>query len=114
MDLNRQIKLALQGDPAQEYALGLRYYLGEEVVQDYKSSVVLFTKAAEHGFTQAQFRLGLMYYEGHGADRDLKRAYYWFAKAARKGDIWGHYYIALMNRSPQLDSHNLAIQAGQF
>ena len=102
MDLNKQIKLALQGNPEQEYLLGLRYYLGEEVVQDYKSSVDLFTLAANHGFTRAQFHLGLMFYEGYGVEKNLQSAYHWFLMAAEQGDIWGQYYCALMNRNRQL------------
>ena len=102
LDLHKQILRALEGDPEQEYFLGLRYYLGEDVVQDYKSSVALFTLAANHGFTRAQFHLGLMYYEGYGVERNLPEAYQWFLKAAAKGDIWGQYYCSMMSRNPQL------------
>ena len=102
MNLYQQIKLATQGDAEQEYLLGLKYYLGEEVIQDYKSSVELFTKSAEHGFTRAQFHLGLMYYEAYGVEQDLNKAMHWFKKAARKGDIWGQFYVALINRNHHL------------
>lgn len=101
-DLNKQIKLALQGDAEQEYFLGLRYCLGDEVVKDCKSAMALFTQSADQGFTKAQFHLALMYYEGYGIEKNLQMAYYWFAKAAARGDFWAQYYMALMQRNTPL------------
>ena len=108
LDLHNQIKLAMiQGDAEHQYLLGYRYYLGEEVVQDFKSAVILFTQAGEQEFVRAQFHLGLMYYEGHGVDQDFYKARYWFRKAADNGNIWGKFYIALMNRDPKIPSRDI-------
>ena len=104
-DLNKHIKLALQGDAEQEYNLGLRYWLGDEVAKDYKSAMALFTQSADQGFTKAQFHLALLYYEGNGVERNVQMAYYWFSRAAASGDIWAQFYIALMQRNRLLDHY---------
>ncbi|MCW9046957.1 MAG: sel1 repeat family protein [Gammaproteobacteria bacterium] len=102
LNLNTQIKRALQGDAEQEFNLGLRYYLGDEVIQDFNSALALFTQSADHGFNKAQFHLALMYFEGHGIEKNYQLAYFWFSKAADSGNIWGHYYMALMQRNKML------------
>ena len=105
-DLKKHIKRALAGDAEQVYFLGLRYWLGDEVVRDYKSAMALFTQAADQGFTKAQSHLALMYYEGKGIERNLQMAHYWFARAAASGDIWAQFYIALMQRNRLLDGYS--------
>jgi len=110
IDLNTQFKRALQGDAEQLYALGMRYYLGDDVVQDYKSALALFTQSASRNFTQAQFHLALMYYEGHGVKRNFKQAGFWFGRAAQSGYIWAHYYLSLMKENNRLTENNRLIQ----
>ena len=105
-DINKQIKKALHGDAEQIYLLGLRYYLGEEVVKDYRSAQALFTQSAELGFVKAQFHLGLMYYEGCGIDKNYQNACHWFRKSADAGHIWSQFYIALMHRNNMIDGRN--------
>ena len=105
-DLNKNIRRALAGDAEQVYFLGLRYWLGDDVIQDNKSATALFTQSADQGFTKAQFHLALMYYEGKGVEQDLQMAYYWFTRAAASGDIWARFYIALMQRNRLLDGHS--------
>ena len=54
--------LAEQGDASAQFNLGLMYYDGEGVPQNYKTAVKWYSLAAEQGYADAQFNLGLMYY----------------------------------------------------
>jgi len=95
LDLHKQIEQALQGSAEQQYYLGLRYYLGDDVIQDYKSALALFTQSAEQGFNNAQLHLALLYYEGHGVEKNFQLAFLWFTKASATGNIWAHFYVSL-------------------
>ena len=53
--------LAQQGNSYAPFYLGLMYYNGEGVTQDYKQAVKWWRKAAEQGDASAQYSLGLMY-----------------------------------------------------
>ena len=102
-DVNKQFRMAIQGDPEQLYKLGMRYYTGDEVVKDCLSAQALFTQSAELGFKESQFHLAFMYYEGLGIGKDYKMANYWFEKCARAGNIWGQFYLALIQRNQLLN-----------
>jgi hypothetical protein len=79
-------KAAKQGDAGAQSSLGLMYYLGEGVPQDYTKAAYWFQKAAEQGHAQAQCNLGVMYRDGQGVPKD--EAAYWFQKAADQGHAW--------------------------
>ena len=82
-------KLAMQGDPAGENALGLLYAQGDEkqaVKPDDAEAAAWFTKAAEHGNISAQYKLGLLYWGGHhGLPKDANKAYFWTVLARAGG-----------------------------
>jgi len=93
MSIEETRKLAEQGDAAAQTSLGLRYYNGEEVEQDYKQAMEWFRKAADQGEARAQFLLGIMYYYGEEVAQDYKQAAYWVEKAYNNGyeeaaDFW--------------------------
>ncbi|MGL5335268.1 MAG: tetratricopeptide repeat protein, partial [Enterovibrio sp.] len=46
--------------------MGVIYYKGEGVEQDYKKSIEWLQKAADQGFAVAQYNLGIIYYKGEG------------------------------------------------
>ncbi|MBZ5570623.1 MAG: GAF domain-containing protein [Acidobacteriia bacterium] len=79
-------KLAQQGDPAAQFALGARYATGEEVPQNYAEACRWFSEAAERGNVTAQATLGTYYEVGRGVLPDLERAYYWSFLAQVSGD----------------------------
>ena len=60
--------------------LGLMYYNGQGVEQDYKKAVYWWDKSAEQGDADAQHNLGLMYDNGQGVEQDYKKAVYWYRK----------------------------------
>ena len=82
-------------DPNAQYALGLMYYNGQYIPQDYNEAVEWFTKAAEQGYANAQYALGLMYREGKGVPQDYNKAVEWFTKSAKQGNANAQYALGL-------------------
>jgi GAF domain/PilZ domain/Sel1 repeat len=95
-DLAGLRKVAAQGDPAAQFALGARYATGEEVQQDYTEAVRWFTMAAEQGHILAQATLGAYYWAGRGVPQDLTKAYYWSVLAQAGGDQASKYRVAVL------------------
>ena len=79
-------KAAEQGYSDAQAFLGLIYYSGEGMPQDYKQAINWLTKAAEQGKAKAQYNLGLMYAQGTGVIRDYVEAYAWWNIAAAQGN----------------------------
>jgi putative methionine-R-sulfoxide reductase with GAF domain len=77
---------AENGDPAAQYALGLRYASADGVKQDDQEAVVWFSKAAESGNVKAQAVLGTRYWGGRGVPPSLSQAYFWTVLARAAGD----------------------------
>jgi hypothetical protein len=95
-DLASLRKVAEQGDPAAQFALGARYATGEEVKQDYTEAVRWFTLAAQQGHILAQATLGAYYWAGRGVPQDLTKAYYWSVLAQAGGDQASNYRVAVL------------------
>ena len=74
--------LSNQSTPAEIYELGLAYYEGNSVPQDYEKSFSLFKRAADQDYAPAKYDLGTMYYEGIGVEQDYKKAMQWYLLAA--------------------------------
>ena len=79
-------RLANQGYVDAQNNLGLMYYDGEGVRQDYAKAAEWYQKAANQGVGQAQFNLGVMYYNGQGVHRNIAVAKEWFGKSCDNGD----------------------------
>jgi TPR repeat protein len=77
---------AEQGDTAAQVNLGIRYYSGKGVPQDYTEAVKWYRMAAEQGDAQAQYNLGIMYLEGKGVPQDDTAAYMWLNLSAAQGN----------------------------
>ena len=54
-----------------QYNLGLMYFSGQGVTQDYAEAVMWYRKAADQGYADAQYDLGVMYNFGKGGQREL-------------------------------------------
>jgi TPR repeat protein len=78
--------LAEQGDPVDQYNLGLLYIDGQGVPQDYGEAVKWFRRSAEQGYAPAQHNLGAMYGAGDGIKRDYVQAYKWLNLCAAQGN----------------------------
>jgi hypothetical protein len=87
--LGRAQAAAKRGDAPAEYFLGLAYFQGKDVAQNYSKAAELFRKAAEQGNAHAQNDLGVMFENGLGVERDLTEAVNWFTRSAEQGDASG-------------------------
>lgn len=84
--LKTLLERAQAGDVAAQYNLGVQYFTGAGVPQDYLEAAKWYGAAADQGDAQAQFNLGLMFYGGTGIPRNIPYAYELFSLAARQGD----------------------------
>uniref|UniRef100_UPI000ABB6F17 tetratricopeptide repeat protein n=1 Tax=Aliarcobacter cryaerophilus TaxID=28198 RepID=UPI000ABB6F17 len=78
-------KAAIQGHSESQYNLGLMYYKGQGVKQNYKKSFEWFEKAANQGYVNAQYNLGVMYENGDGVNKNYKKVKEYFGKACEGG-----------------------------
>jgi TPR repeat protein len=73
---------AERGDPEAQNSLGLRYVMGDGVVQDKEAARYWFQQSASQGHAKGQYNLGVMYGSGLGVNKDHKQAVRWYRKAA--------------------------------
>ena len=67
------------------YFLGLMYYNGHGVEQDYEEAAHTLRQSAKGGNTDAQNLLGVMYDHGKGVPQNVEEAEQWFRRAAAAG-----------------------------
>lgn len=74
-------------DADAQLKLGMCFYQGTGVAQDYKKAAWWFKKAADQGQADAQFIFGFCCYNGRGVAPSYQEASYWFKKAAAQGQV---------------------------
>jgi len=84
-----------QGFPPAQYDLGLVYWEGAMVPQDFSQAVVWMQKAAVSGFVWAQYNLGIAYKVGNGVGQDFPEALKWFQEAADQGFAPAQFEVGL-------------------
>ena len=77
-------KAAENDSPEAQSNLGLCYYFGLGVVQNYETAAYWYGKAAEKQLAVALDNLGGCYYEGRGVEQDYKRAAELIGQAANQ------------------------------
>jgi hypothetical protein len=82
-----------QGHAEAQYNLGVMYYKGQGVPQDYAEAVKWYRLAADQGYAEAQYNLGVMYGKGQGVPQNYAEAYVWSSVA-----VAGGYAGAVKNR----------------
>ncbi len=85
--------LAIEGDAAAQFNLGLLYSEGKGVPVDYRQSAFWYRKGAEQGHTGAQYNLAHLYLDGHGVDKDPAQATHWWRQAAQRGHVLAQQYL---------------------
>jgi len=90
--------LAQAGNADAQHLLGLMYYMGRGVPQDYKTALQWHLKAAQQGKADAQYVVGAMYYTGNAVLQDHKQAVTWFRKAAEQNHPDAQQVLGLMYR----------------
>lgn len=96
--LEEWLPAAEQGDRRAQYQIGVLYYRGQGVPQDFAEAAKWFRRAAERGDADAQFNLGLLYVDGKGMPKDFVRALMWFDLAAASYAASGNEDWAIENR----------------
>lgn len=81
-------------DPSAAYELGLRYYAGIDVKQDFRKAFAMFRFAANAGNVGAMYLRGKCHSEGLGIWKDPERAVKWYMKAAIHGHRQAMYDLA--------------------
>jgi len=85
-DLRKLTENAERGDVNAQYNLGVMYYKGLGVPQDYAESIKWYRRAAEQGDVQSQGTLGAMYGAGQGVPQNFEEAYAWLSLAGAQGN----------------------------
>ena len=85
--------LGEDGDEKAQYFLGLIYYKGKGVPQDYKTALKWHTLSAEQGNKVAQYNLGVMYSFGLGVVPDYKTALKWYSLSSEQGNALAQYNL---------------------
>jgi TPR repeat protein len=75
-------KAADQGNADAQNNLGVAYYNGKGVAQDYALAARWYRKAADQGLGHAQRNLGAAYSKGEGVPLNHAEAYFWKSVAA--------------------------------
>lgn len=77
---------AAQGEAKAQHGLGMMYFSGSGVTQDYAEAVHFFKLAIAQDHPDAYMSLGWMYTDGIGVVRDYVKAYALFNIAAGQGN----------------------------
>ena len=80
-------EMAQEGNAAAQYELGMCYFAGNGVLQDYQKAAYWFRKAAQQGDMYAQYAIGACYLEGKGVEANISNAIEWYKKSAIKGYV---------------------------
>lgn len=89
---------AAQGDAQAQSNLGMLYYNGQGVPQDYGKARQWYEQAAAQGDAMAQNNLGYLYLDGKGVPKDEQTGVEWIRKAAEQGDANGQDSLGEMYR----------------
>ena len=73
---NEYMAEARAGDGYAMYKVGVKYYQGEWIEQDYDEALKWFNKSIETGKYNAHRYLVYMYYEGTGVEKDYEKVVY--------------------------------------
>ena len=79
-------KAAKTGNPIGEYFMGVVYFYGNGMPNDWQKAKHYFSLSANHGNTQAMCELANMYQYGIGIERDTMKAMELYSQAANEGN----------------------------
>ena len=94
--ISRENNTVVNGNPEENYELGLKYQNGKQVKTDFKKAAEFYKIAAEQGHAEAQRRLGHMYEIGQGVPKDFIVAETWYKKASAQGNSLANKPLAEM------------------
>lgn len=82
--------------PEELFSLGEKKLTGNGCAKDPAGAVMLLSRAAEKGHTEAMVLLGVCLYTGNGTPKDLKAAAAWARRAADLGDADGQSFLGAL------------------
>ncbi|MDE6029049.1 MAG: DnaJ domain-containing protein [Clostridiales bacterium] len=85
MHVDELTAAAMEGDAEAQCALGIIYYTGEDIDQDYDQAYFLFKEAAKQKHADAMYYLGLCYLHGHGTEKNETNGQGFIRQAAKLG-----------------------------
>jgi TPR repeat protein len=85
-EYKREHEAAARGEADAQFNLGIIYYKGQGVPQNFAEAFGAFKLASEQGKTQAQYYLGIMYEQGQGTQQDYAEAAQWLELSAKEGN----------------------------
>jgi len=89
---------AEHGDANAEYELGMMYFHGTGVAQDYPAAFRWIRKAADQGLPKAETAVGYFFNRGLVVRQSYSEAVRWYSSAAAKGDAVGEFDLGYMLR----------------
>ncbi|HBO38579.1 MAG TPA: hypothetical protein DD638_07925, partial [Pasteurellaceae bacterium] len=95
-------KYANKNDPKAQLTLGYRYYMGQEVSQDYQKAMELYLKSAALGNARAMYNIGILYIEGSGVKKDIDKVIEWNERSLKAEPT----NVAAMNNLAWAYAHN--------
>lgn len=98
-----------QGDTWAMGALGVKYYLGEDVGRNRALAFELFEKAAKADDITSQKYLGLCYLLGEGIEKNERKVYIWFCKASDGGNAEAKVRLAELLINGEKIAHDYAL-----
>lgn len=89
-----------------QFNLGLLYYSGKGVSQNYLEAAKWFKEAANQGIKDAQYNLGVMYYNGLGVEKDEQKALESFQLAANNDSNNAQFNLGLIYDLGEIQPQN--------
>lgn len=87
---------AEEGLSLAQYNLGILYFMGQGVEQDFQQAFHWTEAAAQQGHINAQYNLGSLFLEGQGTRQNETLGIDWFKSAARAGHANAAYALSRM------------------
>ena len=103
--LDLQMKLAREGDMEAQFVLGFMYDNGDGVLENDKTAVMWYTKAAQKGYAPVQSILGVMYDSGEGVPENDIKAYVWYSISETNGNEEGKNNLKILE--PQMTNDQM-------
>lgn len=113
----------MPADAEELFNIGMSYYDGSTVAQDYERAVEYFLLAAQQGHAGALNQLGICYYRGRGVEKDEGKALEYYTLAADKGldsaqynlaSLYANYYRDFFDQELAIKYYRLAAGQGHI
>ena len=95
------------GDSEAQNYLGVHYYLGLGVRQDWGRALQWYEKAAKQGDPKAQLNYGLMFHNAYGTNQDIVSAFKWYYASYRQGNPTAKRYMDSLAAESKLSPNQM-------